>query len=73
MCGFTIVKSRIFTPFDLFSYWQTGVLPFASMKRTLSIRLSHEADRNCIESVVSLFVNKAAAYSKQFMGFVYIL
>ena len=53
-------------------------IPFVSMKRTLSIRLSHEADKNCIciyicriESVVSLFENIAAAYSKQFMGFVY--
>ena len=58
--------------------WNYSEIPFASMKRTLSIRLSHEADRNgiCIyicriELVVSLFVNISAAYSKQFMGFVY--
>jgi hypothetical protein len=50
--------------------WNNSEIPFASMKRTLSIRLSHETYRNCIESMVSLFVNISTAYSKQFMGFV---
>jgi hypothetical protein len=64
------------TAFLFYRHKQRSILayseiPFASMKRTLSIRLSNEADRNgiyiyiCrIESVVSLFVYTSAAYTR---------
>jgi hypothetical protein len=55
--------------------WTHSEIPFASMKRTLSIRFSLGTKRNCyiarIESVVSLFVNISAAYLKQIMISVY--
>jgi hypothetical protein len=59
--------------------WKYSKTNFASMNRTLSIRLSHEIKRSriCIyicriKSVVWLFVNTLAAYSKLVMICVYM-